>query len=70
MKKLTLKIEGMNCGHCSNAVKNLAEEIEGVSANVDLENNLAEVEFDENTTTSQAIIDNINSTEIYKAIAK
>lgn len=70
MKTETLNIEGMNCGHCSNAVKNLAEEIEGVTAEVTLENNTAEITFDENSTSTEAIIENINSSEIYKATLK
>lgn len=71
MKTETLNIHGMNCGHCSNAVKNLSEEVEGVdAAMVNLENNTAEVSFDENITSVEAIIENINSSEIYKATLK
>lgn len=61
----------MNCGHCSSAIKNLSEEVEGVDvAMVNLENNTAEVSFDENITSVEAIIENINSSEIYKATLK
>lgn len=61
----------MSCGHCSNAVKNLIEEVDGVvSAEVDLGSKEATVSFDPNTTNAQAIIANINSSEIYKATEK
>lgn len=59
----------MSCGHCVNAVKNLIDEVEGVkSAEVDLTSKTATVSFEE--TSAQAIIDNINSSEIYKATLK
>ena len=61
----------MSCGHCSNAVKNLIEEVDGVeTTEVSLENKEAIVSFDSSKTTSQAIIENINSSEIYKATQK
>lgn len=71
METTTLEIEGMNCGHCVNAVKNLIEEVDGVTtAKVDLANKNAEVEFDKDTTSIQAIIENINSSNVYKAKQK
>ena len=37
-KKITLKIEGMSCGHCKNAVEKAIKTVLGVSdAQVDLE---------------------------------
>lgn len=66
-----INVEGMSCGHCSNAVKNLIEEVDGIVAvEVDLGSNEAHVSFDNSTTNSQAIIDNINSSNIYKATQK
>jgi len=71
MEKALIEVNGMNCGHCSNAVKNLIEEVEGVAvATVDLDSKLANVEFDNGKTSISAIIENINSSEIYKATAK
>ena len=71
MEKAIIEVEGMSCGHCSNAVKNLIEEVDGVeTTEVSLENKEAIVSFDSSKTTSQAIIENINSSEIYKATQK
>lgn len=70
-EKTTIHVEGMSCGHCTNAVKNLIEEVNGVeSVNVDLGRNEANVSFDANETNTKAIIDNINSSDIYKATKK
>ena len=44
-KKL-LKIEGMHCEHCVNAVTNALNEIDGVVAKVTLKSNSAEVSYD------------------------
>lgn len=71
MEKAIFEVEGMSCGHCSNAVKNLIEEVEGVrSASINLSQNQAVVDFDTNSTSVQAIIENINSSEVYKAKQK
>ena len=70
-EQITINVEGMSCGHCSNAVKNLIEEVKGVeSVNVNLETKDANVSFDANETDTKAIIDNINSSDIYKATEK
>ena len=71
MDKTIIEVDGMSCGHCSNAVKNLIEEVNGVkSAEIELSTKEAKVEFDANATSAQAIIENINSSEIYKAKQK
>ncbi|MFT4595386.1 MAG: copper chaperone [Psychroserpens sp.] len=71
MEETIIEVEGMTCGHCSNAVKNLIEEVDGVkSAAIELNTKEAKVEFDSNSTSVQAIIENINSSEIYKATQK
>ncbi len=71
MKDATFEIEGMNCNHCVNAVKNLIEEVDGVkSAIVELNSNEAQVLFEDNDTTAEAIEHNINSSNIYKATKK
>ena len=70
-ERITLLVEGMSCGHCSNAVKNLIEEVDGIEVvEVDLSANEARVSFNSSTTNSQAIIDNINNSNIYKATQK
>jgi len=68
MKKATIHIEGMTCGHCANAVKSLLEEVQGVAqASVDLNGKKAEVQFDETITSVQNMVNHINSSNIYKA---
>ena len=66
--ELNLKIEGLSCGHCVNAVDNILKEIHGViSASVSLPDN-AKVSFDENKITLTEIKKAINDSEIYKAL--
>jgi copper chaperone len=48
MKTITLKVKGMSCGHCVQAVTGALEGVSGVSkAQVDLAGGRALVEFDE-----------------------
>jgi copper chaperone len=71
IEKTTLEIEGMNCGHCVNAVKNLIEELDGIElVEVELSKKEARISFHESKTSSQAIIENINNSNTYKAIEK
>ncbi|MBL4586783.1 MAG: heavy-metal-associated domain-containing protein [Flavobacteriales bacterium] len=66
-----LAVEGMSCGHCVGAVKELIEKTEGVqSAEVDLGAKEAAVSFNPSITNAQTIIDTINSSNIYKATQK
>ena len=68
MEKITLKIEGMTCGHCEKSVNRIISEIGGVSeCSVSLQNASAEVTFDNSKTTKQLIIKAVNDSEIYKA---
>lgn len=61
----------MSCGHCSSTVKYLIEELEGVkTAEVNLAEGEAVVSYDNATVDPQKIIDNINSSEVYKATVK
>lgn len=70
-EKITLAIEGMSCGHCVNAVKNLIEELEGIEdLKVELSSKEAQVSFNSAKTSSEAIIENINSSNAYKATEK
>jgi copper chaperone CopZ len=62
-----LKIEGLSCGHCVNAVSNILKDLEGVTAySVSLPDK-AVVEFDENLISLETIKKEINDSEIYKA---
>lgn len=68
MVKTDFKIEGLSCGHCVNAVSNILKEIKGVNNfSVNLPNQ-ATVEFDESSVTIEKIKQEINDSEIYKAI--
>ena len=42
----TIKITGMHCEHCVNAVTNALNELDGVVAKVNLKSNSAEVSYD------------------------
>ena len=53
----TLKISGMSCGHCVEAVTKALSDIEGISdVNVDLEKN--EATFNESVPVPSSIIKN------------
>lgn len=48
MTQVTIKVEGMSCGHCVMRVKKAIEAVEGVrKAEVDLPNKQAVVEYEE-----------------------
>ncbi len=48
----TLKVEGMSCAHCVNAVESSVGGLKGVSSvKVDLENGKVNVHFDGNETS-------------------
>lgn len=70
-EKTTINVEGMNCGHCSATVRDLIEELDGIeSTEVNLSTKEAKVVFDASKTSIQAIIENINSSETFKATEK
>ena len=49
-RKVTLKVEGMSCGHCVGRVQKALDAAPGViEATVDLESGTAEVRFDNGT---------------------
>lgn len=57
MKNITIKIKGMGCQNCVNAVTESLTELEGISkVNVSLEKELAEVEFDESKINADKMI--------------
>ncbi|MBC1424656.1 heavy-metal-associated domain-containing protein [Listeria seeligeri] len=58
MEKLTLKIEGMTCGHCEARVEKALAEVDGVTnAKVSLEEGTATVEFETGKVTEDSLID-------------
>ena len=64
MKNITIKIKGMGCQNCVNAVTESLTELEGISkVNVSLEKELAEVEFDESKINSDKMIEAIKELE-------
>ena len=64
MKNITIKIKGMGCQNCVNAVTESLTELEGVSkVNVSLEKELAEVEFDESKINESKMIEAIKELE-------
>jgi copper chaperone len=54
LEKLTLKVEGMSCNHCVNAVETAVKSL-GASAKVDLSAKSVAIEFDAAKTTLGAI---------------
>lgn len=54
MKNVTLKVEGMSCGHCVNSIEGALKTI-GVSGKVDLSEGTVAVAYDENQLTLDAI---------------
>jgi copper chaperone len=63
-----LKVEGLSCGHCVNAVDNILRDIDGVqSAEVSLPDN-ARVTFDESIVSLDQLKKAINDSEIYKVL--
>lgn len=60
----------MTCGHCARAVKEMAEEVAGVSS-ADVNLGTKEVSISISGSVSpQSIIENINSSNTYKARLK
>ncbi|MCZ8515043.1 copper chaperone CopZ [Paenibacillus filicis] len=54
MKNVTLKVEGMSCGHCVNSVEGAVKKL-GASGKVDLNAKSVTVEFDESKVSLEAI---------------
>ncbi|MGH7503151.1 MAG: heavy-metal-associated domain-containing protein [Longimicrobiales bacterium] len=56
MSTTTLKISGMTCGHCVEAVRTALAKVDGVEdARVDLEGGRAVVEYDAGRTSPRAL---------------
>jgi copper chaperone len=61
MEKLLLKVEGMQCGHCKNAVEKAVNQLDGVlEASADVEQGALTVSFDQ---------EKVGESQIKKAIA-
>jgi len=59
MEKVTLKVEGMSCGHCVKAVEGSVGELTGVSTvKVNLESKSVDIEFN----ASEVSLDKIKET--------
>ena len=54
MASITLKVEGMSCSHCVNAVEGAVKKL-GAQAKVDLASKSVAVEFDEAKLSLEAI---------------
>ncbi len=69
MKNIIIKIKGMGCQNCVNAVTESLNELDGVSkVNVSLEKESAEVEFDESKINSEKMIEAIKELEYEASI--
>ena len=56
MEKTVLKVEGMSCSHCENAIKNAVGSLDGThSVSVDLKRKTVEVEYDPSKVTRDSI---------------
>ncbi|WP_240376228.1 copper chaperone CopZ [Bacillus piscicola] len=57
----TLKVDGMSCGHCVEAVEGSVGKLAGVSkVKVHLEEGTVDVEYDENVTNHAEITETID----------
>lgn len=58
MQNVTLKVEGMSCGHCVNSVEGALKEI-GASGKVNLAEKTVQVEYDESKLSLDSITEAI-----------
>ena len=69
MKNIIIKIKGMGCQNCVNAVMESLSEIDGLNkVNVSLEKELAEVEYDELKVNADKMIETIKELEYEASI--
>jgi copper chaperone len=54
MKQVTLRVEGMSCGHCVKTIEGALKEV-GASGKVDLAGKTVEVSYDEGKLQLEAI---------------
>jgi copper chaperone len=61
MEKVTLKVEGMSCGHCVKAIEGNVGELKGVSTvKVDLESGKVDIEYKSDEVTLETIKETID----------
>ncbi|MCM3716921.1 copper chaperone CopZ [Fictibacillus phosphorivorans] len=61
MEKITLKIEGMSCNHCVNAIEGSVGKLDGVSqTKVNLKEGNVEVEYDSSKVNLNEIKETID----------
>ena len=61
MKEITLRVEGMSCGHCVKAIEGSVGELSGVeSVKVNLADKKVDVKFDEAKVSQELIIETID----------
>ena len=69
MKNIIIKIKGMGCQNCVNAVMESLSEIDGINKfSVSLEKELAEVEYDELKVNADKMIETIKELEYEASI--
>ncbi|WP_302272745.1 heavy-metal-associated domain-containing protein [Brachyspira aalborgi] len=69
MKNIIIKIKGMGCQNCVNAVMESLSEIDGINkVSVSLEKELAEVEYDELKVNADKMIETIKELEYEASI--
>lgn len=69
MKNIIIKIKGMGCQNCVNAVMESLSEIDGINkVNVSLEKELVEVEYDELKVNADKMIETIKELEYEASI--
>lgn len=69
MENIIIKIKGMGCQNCVNAVMESLSEIDGINkVNVSLEKELAEVEYDELKVNADKMIETIKELEYEASI--
>ncbi|WHY27550.1 copper chaperone CopZ [Bacillus wiedmannii] len=57
MEQLTLKVEGMSCGHCVNSIESSVKEINGVEqVKVQLAEGTVEVTIDSSVVTLKDVV--------------
>ena len=66
--RIELKIEGLSCGHCVNAVTTILNEVNGVKSAIVSLPETAFVEFDEDKVSIDVLKKVINDSDIYKAL--
>ena len=68
MSKLTMKIDGMSCGHCVAAVKEALAEVEGVQAS-EVRIGQAEVSYDPAAVTPERLAEAVRDAGYEPAVA-